>query len=65
MAVSRTLSKWELREKGNPLAVHALFDSKERADKYLDETVPFYCKFNFYMDKTLTPDSFHIVERLK
>lgn len=65
MVVSRTLSKWELREKGNPLALHALFDSKERADIYLRETVPLYCKLGYYMDKTLTPDSFHIVERVK
>ena len=52
----------KLVEKDNHLAVHALFDSMERAKRHLELIIPDYCKRGFFMDKTLTPDSFIIIE---
>lgn len=52
----------KLVEKKNPLAVHGHFDSMERAKRHLAETIPVYCAKGYFMDKTLTPDSFEIVE---
>jgi hypothetical protein len=50
-------------EKANHNAGHALFMSKERGEQFLKDTVPDYCRRGIYMDKTLTPDSFEIVEK--
>lgn len=48
-------------EKNNHLAVHGYFDNMERAQKHLAETIPTYCQRGYFMDKTLTPDSFEIL----
>ena len=50
-------------EKKNKLAVHAHCHSKERAQNWLDVNAPEYCLKGYFMDKTLTPNSFEIVER--
>ena len=50
-------------EKANPLACHGIFESRETGERHLRDTVPDYCRRGFYMDKTLTPESFEIVER--
>jgi len=50
-------------EKADHHAVHALFVSKERGEQFLADAVPDYCRRGFYMDKTLTPDSFEIMEK--
>lgn len=51
-----------LVEKNNHLAVHALFgQNKAAAEKHLKETIPVYCQKGYFMDKTLTPESFEIV----
>lgn len=47
-------------EKKNPLAVHAQFDSLERAKRWLSINAPLYCGRGYFTDKTLTPDSFTI-----
>lgn len=47
-------------EKDNPLAVHGLFDSVERAERHLREVIPVYVARGYFMDKTLTADSFRI-----
>jgi hypothetical protein len=49
-------------EKSNPLAVHGYFISREAAEKFLRDTVPDYCRRGYYMDKSLVPESFAIVE---
>jgi hypothetical protein len=49
-------------EKNNPLAVHAICDSLERAQHWLDFNAPMYCECGYFMDKTLTPESFTIRE---
>ena len=54
---------YKVVEKGNPLVVHGIFDSKERAEHWLKEVCPRYVERSYFMDKTLTQDSFMIVER--
>lgn len=55
--------RFKMVEKKNPLAVHGLFYHRDTAEKFLKETVPVYVARGYYMDKTLTADSFEIVER--
>lgn len=54
--------KYKIVEKKNPLAVHALFDSLQRAERHLNEVIPEYVKRGFFMDKTLTANCFEIKE---
>lgn len=49
-------------EKANPLAVHAICSTKESALRWIAVKAPEYCSKGFFMDKTLTPDSFAIKE---
>lgn len=56
------MGKFKLVEKANHLRVHALFDTKARAERHLLLNVPDYCARGFFMDKTLTPESFEIIE---
>lgn len=49
-------------EKRNPLAVHAVCDTHERAQHWIDVKAPEYCSKGYFMDKSLTPDSFTIKE---
>ena len=55
--------QWAMVEKADRHAVHALFMSKERGEQFLADTVPDYCRRGMYADKTLTPESFEIVEK--
>ena len=55
------MSKFKIVEKLDHLAVHQLFDSKESADQFLREVVPVYVAKSYYMDKTLTADSFEVI----
>lgn len=57
------MDNWMIVEKKNHLAVHGLFDSKERAEKFLKETIPVHCARGYHMDKTLTPTDFVIVNK--
>lgn len=50
-------------EKNNHLAVHVIFMSRERGEKFIRETVPDYVARGIYMDKTLTAESFEIIEK--
>jgi len=49
-------------EKNNPLAVHCVCDTLERARYWINTLAPAYCAKGYFMDKTLTPDSFTIKE---
>lgn len=49
-------------EKDNPLAVHVHCASRESAQRWIDVNAVEYCAKGFFMDKTLTPDSFMIKE---
>lgn len=53
-----------LVEKTNHNAVHGLFDDADRAKKHLKEVIPTYVERGYFSDKTLTSDSFEIIERL-
>ena len=54
--------KYALVEKKNHLAVHGYFDSLESAKQHLEVTIPIYIQRRYFMDKTLTADSFEIIE---
>ena len=49
-------------EKKNHLAVHAWCSCRERAEYWINVEAPIYCAKGYFMDKTLTPDSFIIKE---
>lgn len=55
---------YRMVEKKNPLAVHGIFETLERAENHLKNNVPEYCRHGFYMDQTLTPDDFEIKKGL-
>lgn len=54
------MTTYRLIEKDNPNALHGIFDTLERAQRHLSETIPVYVAKGYFMDKTLTPDSFTI-----
>lgn len=54
---------YQIIEKNNPLAVHGVFDSRERAERHLTEAIPEYVQRGYFMDKKLTTDDFMIVEK--
>lgn len=56
---------YKVIKKLNPLAVHALCDSLERAQHWINVLAPEYVRKGYFMDKTLTADSFTIVETTK
>jgi hypothetical protein len=56
---------FKLVEKKNHNAVHGIFLSKETGEKFLRETVPVYVQKGYYMDKTLTVESFEVVPENK
>ncbi len=55
--------QYHLVEKKNRHACHGIFDSKERADKHLAETIPVHVARGYFMDKKLRANSFRIVKR--
>jgi len=54
--------KWHLVEKKNENHLHAIFSSKQSAERFLRETIPEYCARGLFTDKTLKPDSFKIIQ---
>ena len=54
---------FKIVERRDRLAVHGIFDSRERAERHLRETIPEYCRRGYFMDKTLTPFDFEIQPR--
>jgi len=53
---------FKLVEINNELAIHGIFDLEEGAKKHLKEIIPFYVKRGYFMNKTLTADSFKIIK---
>lgn len=49
-------------EKANPLAVHAICNTMERAERWIAVNAVEYCAKGYFIDKTLTPESFTIKE---
>lgn len=54
-------TEWALVEKRNHSILHALFDSKERAEQHLAKVIPDYVAKRYFMDKTLTATDFEII----
>ncbi len=54
------MPRFAVVEKDNPLAVHGYFDSLERAQRHIDEVIPEYVARRYFMDKSLTADSFTV-----
>ena len=53
---------FKIIEKANQLAVHALCESRDSAEHWIKVKATEYCSKGYFMDKTLTPDSFIIVK---
>ena len=51
---------YKIVEKTNPLAVHAHCETLDSAKRWIAVNAPLYCSKGYFMDKTLTPDSFTI-----
>jgi len=51
---------YKVVEKLNPLAVHCVCDTLERAQHWIDVTARLYVAKGYFTDKTLTADSFTI-----
>jgi hypothetical protein len=47
-------------EKQNNLAVHAICETLDRAQNWISVKAPEYVRKGYFMDKTLTSDSFTI-----
>jgi len=54
--------QYAIYEVNDHLALHAICSSLESARHWIEVLAPSYCKRGFFMDKTLTPDSFVIRE---
>lgn len=48
-------------EKANHLHVHAHCHSRDTGDYWIAHRAPEYCAKGYFMDKTLTPDSFEVI----
>lgn len=53
---------YKIIEKANPLALHAICDTAESAARWIAVNAVEYCAKGYFMDKTLTPDSFVAVK---
>ena len=47
-------------EKDNPLHIHAICETLASAERWIAVNAQEYCAKGYFMDKTLTPDSFTI-----
>ena len=54
---------YKIIEKNNPLAVHAICDTLDGAKRWITVNAVEYCRKGYFMDKTLTPESFTITEK--
>ena len=56
------MDKFKIVEKKNHLAVHALCNTRERAECFLKDTIRGYITRGYFMDKTLKADDFEIIK---
>lgn len=54
--------KYKIVERKDHLAVHGLFDTQARAERHLREIIPVYVAKGYYMDKTLRPEDFEVIQ---
>lgn len=52
---------WKIVERQNPLAVHGIFETKQRAQRFIRETIPVYVARSYFTDKTLTAHDFIVM----
>ena len=53
--------EYAIVEKKNHLAVHGVFDTRDRAEAFLAGTIPIHVARGYLMDKTLRADSFEVL----
>ena len=53
--------KFKVIEVNNPLAIHCIADTKERAEHWINIKAPIYIEKGYFMDKELTKESFKIL----
>lgn len=56
------MAKYKVVEKQNPLVVYGYFYSKERAENWIKVEAKCGCENGWFMDKTLTPESFKVMK---
>ena len=54
--------KFKVIEANNPLAVHCIAYTKERAEHWINIKAPIYIEKGYFMNKELTKESFKIIE---
>lgn len=54
--------KFKVIEVNNPLAVHCIAYTKERAEHWIKVKAPIYIEKGYFMNKELTKESFKIIE---
>lgn len=54
---------FKIVERENPLALHAIFECRSRAEYHLKYNIPAYIERGYFSDKTLKAKDFIIVER--
>ena len=59
------MKTYNIVEKANPLHLHAICDTRESAERWLAVNAVNDCAKGYFMDKSLTPDSFTIKESTK
>lgn len=52
---------FKIAEKKNHLAIHGVFETRERAEQHLKDRIPAYVRLGYFIDKTLTADSFEVI----
>ena len=61
MNTSKNSHDFKIVEKNDHNAVHGLFTSRSSAQHHLDKVIPDYVRRGYFQDKTLTKDSFEIL----
>ncbi len=56
------MKRFAIVEKQNHLAVHGHFYTKSGAERFLEVEIPDYVRRGIFEDKTLSADSFEVVE---
>lgn len=56
------MERFVIVEKADHHAVHGLFYTRERAEHHMNTTIARLCEIGAFMDKTLTIDSFEVIE---
>lgn len=58
------MERFAIVEKQNHLAVHGLFYQRDFAEYFLRDCIPVYVVGGYFANKTLTKDSFEVIDKL-